>query len=226
MRLRLEDMQFAQKIEMVKKASMGVPKTINIDLGTAIIDQPYDIAGNVFYTFSAPGESDYVGIRVNETREPMIHYSVHCGLITPFYRLYITTPAGQTGTMQIVYGTEAPELMEILDKRSTTVAGVGGILDELRGDVLPEIWGELLAGVAQIQMLPANANRKGCWIQSDIDNTGNIYLGFDNTVTTAVGGNNWFAVLTPGMGWGVDDYRGPIHAIATLAAQRVSRGEW
>ena len=128
--------------------------------------------------------------------------------------------------MQIIYATEAPDLMEILDSRSTTVGGVGGILDEMRGDVLPENWGEVTAGVAQVQLLAANANRKSCSICSDIDNTGNIYLGFDNTVTTAAGGNNWFHVLTPGASWAVDDYRGPIHAIATIAAQAVGTGEW
>ena len=61
--MKLEEAQFAEKIELVKKASMGVPKIINIDLATVITDQPYDIAGNVFYVFSAPGESEYVGIK-------------------------------------------------------------------------------------------------------------------------------------------------------------------
>lgn len=224
--MSLESADFSEKIELVKKSSMGVPKTINIDLAVAIIDQVFDLAGNVFYVFSAPGESDYVGIKVNETREPMINYTVHCGLKTPFYRLYITTPAGQTGTMQIIYATEAPELMEILDNRSVTVAGVGGILDEMRGDVLPENWGEVTVGGVQVQLLAANANRKGCSFCSDINNDGNIYLGFDNTVTTQSGGNNWFHVLTPGASWAVDDYRGPVHAISNLGGQPVGVGEW
>ncbi len=225
--MRLDEAQFAEKIELVKKSSMGVPKIINIDLGIVIVDQPYDIAGNVFYIFSAPGESDYVGVKVNETREPRIDFSVHCGLQTPFYRLYVTTPAGQAGTMQIIYGTEAPELMEILDHRSTTVGGVGGILDELRGDVTPEFPGaEQAVGVVQTPLLAVNANRKGCTICADILNTGNIYLGFDNTVTTSAGGNIWFHVLTPGASFSMNDYRGPIHGIATIAGQSVGTGEW
>ena len=129
--------------------------------------------------------------------------------------------------MQVIYGTEAPEMLRIIDNRSTTVAGVGGVLDELRGDVTPEnVGAEITAGVAQVQLLAANANRKGCNICSDILNTGNIYLGFDNTVTTSAGGNIWFHVLGPGASISFDDYRGPIHAISTLAAQAVGVAEW
>jgi len=217
---------FTQKISFVKQVSMGVPKVIDIDLAVAQVDLEFNIAGNIFYVFSAPDESNYIGIRVNETREPVINYSVHSGLVTPFYRLYITTPAGQAGTLQLVYATEAPGLMEILDNRAVSIAGAGGILDELRGDVVPETWGEITVGVAQVQLLAANVNRKDCSICSDINNTGNVYLGFDNTVTTAAGGNNWFHVLTPGASFAVDDYRGPIHAISTVAAQAVGVGEW
>ncbi len=225
--MKLDEAQFQQKIEIVRRLSAGVPKIINIDLAIPLVDQEYSISGNLFYIYSAPGEAEYVGIKVNETREPMINYSAHTGLETPFYRLYITTPAGQAGTLQIIYGTEAPELLTILDHRSTTAAGVGGILDELRGDVTPEIVGaEIAVGVAQVQLLASNAGRKGCSICADILNAGNVYLGFDNTVTTSAGGNIWFHVLGPGGSWQVDDYRGPIHAIATLAAQAVGVGEW
>jgi len=224
--MKLDEMIYQEKIEIVRQSSMGVPKIIDIDLSIALNDQCYNIAGNLFYVFSAPGESDYIGIRVNETREPMINYSAHTGLITPFHRLFITTPAGQTGNMQIIYGTEAPEMLQILDMRSTTVAGVGGILDELRGEVTPISFAEVTVGVAQVQLLAANANRKSCHICSDSNNAGLVYLGFDNTVTTAAGGALWFHVLEPGGSWSVSDYRGPIHAIATVAAQLVGVGEW
>jgi len=40
---------FSKKINYVRKASMGVPKTFRIDLALPIIDQPYHIAGNLFY---------------------------------------------------------------------------------------------------------------------------------------------------------------------------------
>jgi len=222
--MKIDKAQFAEKIDLVRKSSMGVPKVINIDLSIALTDQIYDIAGNVFYIYSAPGESEYIGIKVNESREPQINYSVHTGLETPFYRLFITTPAGQVGTMQIIYGTEAPEFLKILDHRSTTVAGVGGILDELRGDTVPENWGtEITVGnAAAVQILAANAARKACNIQAKSINTGIVYIGFDNSVTTT----KWVAELQAGMSFAVDDYRGPLFARADAVGQLVGYGEW
>lgn len=217
---------FPEKINYVRRASMGVPKTITINLATVLTDQKYDISGNIFYIWSAPDDTSYINIKVNNTREPAIPYSVQTGLETPFERLLITTPAGQAGEMVLIYATEAPELLRIIDNRSSTIAGISDIVDQLSGDVLPENWGEVSVGVAAVQLLAANANRKGCTICSDPNNTGNIYLGFTNAVTTAAGGNLWFECLMPGESWGVDDYRGTIFAIATVAAQAVGTGEW
>lgn len=215
---------FVEKIHYVQKASMGVPKKIEIDLGTPEVNREFSISGNLFYIYSSPDESSYVNIKVNETREPAIPYTVHTGLETPFYRLYITTPAGQAGTMIIIYGTEAPDLLRILDNRSVTVAGVGGVLEELRGDVTPENWGtEITVGnAAAVEILAANATRKACIIQAKSTNTGIVYIGFDNTVTTT----KWIAELQAGMPFTVDDYRGDLYARADAAGQLVGYGEW
>lgn len=220
----LKDLDFTEKIEFVKQRSMGVPKMFNIDLSIAATDQVYNLAGNFFFIWGAPDESSYISIKVNETRENAIPFSVHTGAETPFYRLFITTPGGQSGTMQIIYATEAPEFLRLIDNRSTTVAGVGGILDELRGDLVPERWGlEVTVGNAvAVQMLPAYAFRKACIIQAKSTNAGIVYLGFDNTVTTTT----WVAELQAGMSFTVDNYRGPIWARATMAGQLASYGEW
>lgn len=218
---------FVEKIEYVKKASMGVPKIIEIDLGTLEIDREFSISGNVFYIYSAPDESSYVNVKVNETREPAIPYTVHTGLETPFYRLYITTPAGQAGTMIIIYGTEAPEFLKILDNRSVTVAGVGGMLEELRGDVTPEnfIGVTITAAPGATLIMAARADRKGCSIQALSTNTGSVFLGFDNTVTVGGAPGIWWLELQPGGSVSIDDYRGPIYGIAT-AQQIIGTGEW
>lgn len=223
--MSIED--FERKIELVRKASMGVPKIINIDLSIVAVDLEYHIAGNLFYIYQSPDESSYVNIKVNETREPAIPYTVHTGLETPFYRLYITTPAGQAGTIQIVYGTEAPGLLKILDNRSVTVAGVGGVLEELRGDVTPEnfIGVTVTAAPGATLIMAARAARKGFSIQALSTNTGNVFLGFANTVTVGGAPGIWFAELSPGMSFDLDDYRGPIYGIAT-AQQIVGTGEW
>jgi len=215
---------FIEKINLVRKASMGVPKSFQVNLGVALQDQPFDLSGNAFYIWDAPDAASYINIRVNETREPAIPFRLGTGLITPFYRLYITTPAGQAGSMTIIYGTEAPEFLEIIDNRSGAIANLDNILNELRGDVTPKNWGtEITVGsAAAVQVLAANANRKDCVIQSKSTNAGLVYIGFDNTVAT----NKWIAELQAGMSFSVDDYRGPLFARASAAGQLVGYGEW
>ncbi|GAH36151.1 unnamed protein product, partial [marine sediment metagenome] len=147
--------QFPKNIEEISRRSAAIPKKLEIDLSIALTDQRYDISGNVFYIFSAPDESSYLDIKVNETREPVISFSVHTGLLTPFDSLYITTPEGQDGTLVLLYGTESPHLLQFIDNRSTTVAGVGGLLDELRGDLVPENWGteKTVGNAAAVEIL-------------------------------------------------------------------------
>lgn len=215
---------FPEKIDYVRRASMGVPKIFVIDLSIAAVDQVYDISGNLFYIWSAPDESSYINIKVNSTREPAIAYSVHTGLETPFEKLLITTPAGQSGDIVIIYGTEAPEMLRIIDNRSVTVAGMGGVLDELRGDLTPENWGtEITVGnAAAVEILAANVNRKACCIQAKSTNTGIVYIGFDDTVATT----KWIAELQAGMPFTIDDYRGDLYARASAAGQLIGYGEW
>lgn len=97
------------------------------------------------------------------------------------------------------------------------------ILAELQGDTVPEDWGtEKTIGVAQSQVLAANATRKDFSIQAKSGNAGLIYLGYDNSVTSS----KWIAELPAGAVWSKDDYRGPIHAIATVAGQLLGWDEW
>lgn len=218
---------FVEKIGYVRKGPMGVPRLIQINLATVIADQPYDLSGNLFYIWSAPDRDDYVNIKVNETNQPAIPYRMGQGLKTPFDRLLITTPAGQTGTMYLIYGTEAPDLLEIIDNRSALSGNISDMLAEMQGDILPErAAAEITVGAAQVELLAASATRKAFSLCADIDNTGVIYLGFDNTVTTPAGGNIWFHCMPAGAQYGIDDYRGPIHAIATAAGQLIGVGEW
>ncbi len=218
------DLNFADKLAQVRKWSAGVPKKIDIDLSVAAVDQVYDIAGDLLYVWNAPDDNSYIDIRINETREPNISYYRHTGQHTPFYRLYITTPAGQTGTITLLYGTETPELMKIIDNRSATSAAIGDLLDELRGDITEENWGtEITVGNgAAVVIIAANADRKDCIIQAKSTNMGIVYLGFDNTVTTT----KWIAELTAGQAFTVDDYRGDLYTRASAAGQLVGWGEW
>ena len=226
-RSRLQQMldTFDDKIDYVRKTMIGVPKTFLIDLGTQITDQEYGIAGNMFFVWEAPDEQSYINVKINTTKEDAIPFSVHTGVRTPFDRLFITTPAGQAGNMRIIYGTEAPELLELIDHRSTTVAGVSGTLDELKGDLVPEGFTGVTVGVAATLLLAANVDRKSCIIQALSTNGANIFLGFDNTVTVGGAPGTWFAELQPGMWYSVDDYRGDIYGIAAVVGNYVGVGE-
>ena len=217
---------FAQKIEYVRRGPVGVPKMFAIDLGVAAIDVPFNLSGNMFRIWSAPDEASYVNIKVNASSEPAVPYQIHTGAKTPFDKLLITTPAGQAGEMLIIFGTEAPDMLEMIDDRSTTVAGVGGVLDELRGDLTPENFTgvTITAAPGATAIFAARADRKSCIIQALSTNTGSVFLGFADTVTVGGAPGIWFAELQPGMAWSCDDYRGPVWGIAT-AQQIVGSGE-
>jgi len=218
---------FQTKIEYVRRGPMGVPKMLTINLAAPLVDQQFNISGNMFQVWSMPDESSYVTIKVNESNQPAIPFQAHTGMRTPFHKLLITTPAGQAGEMLLIYGTEAPDMLEMIDMRSTTVAGVSGLLDELRGDLTPEAFTGITITPAPgaTLIMAARAARKGCCIHALSTNTGSVFLGFANTVTVGGAPGIWFAELQAGADWIMDDYRGPIWGIAT-AQQVVGTGEW
>ncbi len=218
---------FRGQLDEVHRMGLAPARQIDIDLSSAKPNQEFNLAGNFFYIKDAPGLTEYIEVKVNSSGRPAVSWTKQTGFIQPFNRLYITTPAGQTGTMKILIASEAPALFDILDNRSAISAAMQGVLEELRGGITPfDPGAEITVGVAQVQLLVANADRKGATICSDILNTGNVYLGFNNTVTTSAGGNIWFHVLAPGASFQIDNYRGPIHAISTVAGQAVGVGEW
>ena len=208
---------FPEQIKEVRKREISPVRRIDINLATVIVDQTYNIAGNFFYIWETPGTGEYVNIKVNNNRESAAPYYQQTGQQVPFETLYISTPAGQAGNLILLYGTEWPDLVSLIDNRAAVSEDIADLLAQLQGDLTPENWGELTAGVAQIQVVAANADRKSVSICADVDNPGNVFLGFANTVTTRAGGALWFHVLVPSGFYSIDDYRGPIHAIATAA---------
>ena len=214
---------FEEQLDMVRQLGLQAVQQIEIDLSVAAADHEYNISGNFFYVKESPDQDVYVEVKINGSNNRAIPWTKQTGFIHPFNRLYITTPAGQTGTMTILLASEAPELFSVVDNRSAISEAMTDVLGEMQGDTTPENVGVVSVGVAQSPLLAANANRKGCSFCSDVTNTGYIYLGFDNTVTTAA---NWFHVLSPGGSYHIDNYRGAIHAISTIAAQAVGVGEW
>lgn len=217
---------FDKKIDHVRRSDVGVPKSFDINLAIPLTDWKYDLAGNLFYVLHAPDDAVYVEIKINGTSQHGIRYYRGMGSETPFHSLYITTPAGQTGTITILYATEAPELMRIIDNRSSTSLGITNLLAELQGDSVHENYTGVTVGVAAGVALAANVNRKACWFDALSTNSNPIFLGFSNAVTAGGAPGTWFKELLPGAGWGVDDYRGVVYAISAAANQYLGVGEW
>jgi len=214
-------MDFQQQLELVR--SLQNAQQIEIDLALVQVDKPYNFAGNYFYVFEAPDQTSYIEVKTNATNQPAIGWVKQTGFIQPFTKLYITTPAGQAGTMKVLIASMAPELFTVVDNRSAISLTMNDVLAQLQGDITPENWDtEKTVGTAAVSILAANANRKACTVQAKSTNTGRIYVGFANTVTSS----KWVAELLPGMAFSVDDYRGDIYAIADIAAQLVGWGEW
>jgi hypothetical protein len=195
----------------------------DLDLALAENDREVNISGNFIYVLHAPNENSYISIKLNELSAPPIKLYRQMGIQAPHERIFMTLPASQAGTMNILHGFRDPAIFAIIDNRSATIEGIGAIRDELQGDTTPETWKtEKTVEATPVEILPANVNRKACIIQSKGTNAGLVYLGFDDTVAT----NKWIAELAAGQAFCVDDYRGPIWGRGSAAAQLVGYGEW
>lgn len=214
---------FRQQLDQVHRMGLNPMRPLTIDLSIVKEDREFNLAGNFFYIKDAPGSTEYIKVKVNSSGGPAINWTKQTGFVLPFNRLYITTPSGQTGTMTILIASESPELFDILDHRSAISASIDGILTELQGITAAGTDGtEKTVGVAAGSVLAANSSRKAFNLQAKSTNTGKIYLGFTNGVTTI----KWFAELQAGQSCMMDDYRGPVFAIADAADQKLGWGEW
>jgi len=214
--------EFQKQLDLVHRLGIRAAQQIEINLAVEADDKEYNLTGNFFYVREAPDADVYVNVKVNSSDQPAVSWVKQTGFRHPFDRLYITTPAGQTGTMKILIAAEAPELYAVIDNRSAISEAADGILDESRGDTTPENWGiEKTVGLAAIEILAANEDRKSCIIQAKHSNTGYVYIGYDDTVLAT----KWIAELGPSAPFATDDYRGTLFAIADTAAQLVGYGE-
>jgi len=103
-----------------------------------------------------------------------------------------------------------------------TIIALLQLLAEMTGLSSGEIWDtEKTIGVAASVVMALNANRHSGAVQAKSTNTGKIYIGYDNTVTTT----KWIAELQPGQAYSFDDWLGTIYAISDTAAQLLGYGE-
>jgi len=215
------DLTLQQKLQEVR-ASGSIPKLLTINLALAITDQHYRISGDFFKVWEAPSHLESVTVKFNNNNEPGFTFRRGKKLQTPFDEVYITTPAGQAGNLEIIYGdSSSGAMLDAWTEEDSASEVTEDILNQLEGDVLPDDYGRHIAGVAQTQVFAANADRKSFHLFSDLANLGIIYIGYDATVSAT----NYVHAIAAGGSYWREDYRGPIHVIATLAAQNVQYDE-
>lgn len=134
-----------------------------------------------------------------------------------FDSIQLYNPSGSATTVKLILSQGV-----VRDNRLTISGTVfEDLLTEQQGDTAHESYGRVTVGVAAVEAIAANTDRKGVGIQSDPDNDDYIYLGYDDTVDT----DNWFAKLSAGQAWSRDNYRGPVYAISETADQYIGVDE-
>ncbi len=222
-RKNLKELNFDEKIEYIRRSSMGVPKVLTLPLDVAENNLILDITGNFFYMVKASNVTDTVQIRFNERREPQHEYTQQFGFYTPFYRLYLDWAAQPGSTVTFVYGTLSKEFLDILDNRSAALqaAILENILGELQGIAGVGDFSFVAVPAAAAEVIAANANRRSVFIQHDRAGAGLVYLGYDNTVAA----NKHFISLAPRDFYTTDNYRGTIFAIRSAGATNIGVSE-
>ena len=217
-----EELNIAQYIQQ----GIGQPRKLTLDLSIALANQRFAISGTQFGIWASPLSTDEIQVRFNANQAVEIPFQRGRVLAVPFNKVFITVPGTAAGNMDIIYGHGAMDLFRIFPAIPEPFTAMETILNsmnrELEGDLLAESFNAVAVGVAAVQIMPANVDRVGCSVQARWDNTGIIYVGFDNGVGPAA----YQSCLAAGESYSWDDYRGPIFAEASVAAQEVGYGEW
>lgn len=203
--------------EMIEN-EIAQPKRLTLNLAIPFTDREFNIGGTMIGVWDSPNATDTIQIRFNQQSANQIPMKRQKVLVTPFNKVFITVPAGLAGNMEILYGSGTIAYFRMYPNEADSL---GQMIEELRGDLVAENYGTATIGVVAAVVLAANGNRKGFDLQSGLGNAGNIYIGFDNTVTAA----NNTAALVAGQSYSRDDYRGALFAIASAAGQLLNYGE-
>lgn len=214
-----------KSMELFKGKSNALLKKWEIPL-TAAGEQTVNIQGNFVYGIEGTDGIANVNVQFSRKESDIDQHNIvkALGYIHPFDKLHFSWAAQAGKSITLLIGNLAPELLGIIDNRSNVATDtiLTSILAELQGNVTAGNFGTVqVSNAAATQIRPALASRKSLIIQNLPGNTGNLYLGFANTVSTTV----CFVCLTPGQAWTCDDYRGAIFGLQTVLNDRATYGE-
>ena len=211
----IEDKTIAEMIE----SRIAQPRLLRLNLAIPFTDRQFDIGGTIIGIWDSPGANDTVLIKFNEQSADPIPMKRQKVIVAPFNKIFITVQAAPgAGNMEILYGSGTINFFRMYPNDADAMAQM---IDEQQGDMVPEGYGTPVIGMAAVLVLAANANRKGFDLQAGLGNAGNVYIGFDITVTAA----NAVASLVAGQSFSRNDYRGDLYAIASAAGQLLNNGE-
>ncbi len=213
-----------QSVEFFKGKTNALLKKWTIPL-TVAGEQTVDLEGNFIYGIEATDGVANVNVQFSRKESDIDQHNIvkALGYIHPFDKLHFSWDAQAGKTITLLIGNLAPELLNIIDNRSTIVTTtlLTEILAQLSGTVAAGNYGTVQVAAAATQIRPALATRKSLIIQNLLGNTGNLYLGYDNAVTAT----NCFICLAPGQAWATDDYLGAVFGLQTVALDRATFGE-
>ena len=225
---RLTDLidRSTQAIDFFKGRSNALLKKYVIDLNAAG-GKEINLAGNFIYAIDGTDSIANVDVRFSRNDADVDAYNLvkSLGVTHPFDKLYLSWSAQASKTLTLWIGNLAPDLLSVIDNRSNVASDVllTAILAQLTGTVTAGNFGtvQVLAAAGGIIIRPALATRKSLIIQNLPGNTGNLYLGYADTVSATT----CFVCLAPGQSWSCDDYLGDVYGIQTVNLDRATYGE-
>ncbi len=221
----IRDMDLTEILSLVERGVLAEPVVKRIPLDNARTKEFMSLTGNYFAVINASALDATISVGFNRADADLISFTQGLIMRRPYTKLFISNTA-QAGTwVDLLIGTTSPELLEVLDNRTALVSStlLTNILDQLKGGTAFQTWDtEKTVGLAEGIVIASNVLRKGAMIQAKSSNTGKIYIGFNNTVTST----KWVAELSPGMSFSIDDYQGDLYAISDTAGQLAGWGEW
>lgn len=91
---------------------------IQLDLSKPMTDEPFFVAGHHVYCVDAPRSGDYIYVKFNDRAAPAWPMQRGLGWNLPFEQVFITIPSGQSGSMVLMVGADAPETHLPIDNRT------------------------------------------------------------------------------------------------------------
>ena len=211
-------MNESKTLAEIIESEIAQPRRLTLNLALPFTDREFRIGGTMFGIWDSANATDTIQVRFNQQSADQIPMRRQKVIVAPFDKVYITVPAGLAGNMEILYGSGTVDYFRMYPNEADSLSQM---INELQGDLVPENYGTAVIGMAAAVVLAANNNRKGFDLQAGLGNAGNIYIGFDNTVTAA----NCTAALVAGQSYSRSDYRGALFAIASAAGQLLNNGE-